>query len=94
MCSNCTYGNYGKCEICDEETCYKQLWSSICYTCFKTMQKKRRCRTCKIIFESGNKLFKHLDMCQECKKDYIPFEHYIETCNTWMEEYCLIGYSI
>ena len=91
MCLTCTYNNYGKCKICSKSTCFKRLWNKTCFKCFCSMQKKRRCRTCKIIFESGNKLFKHLYIMPDCKKDYIPFE--FKVCNNWMEKYCLIGFK-
>ena len=93
MCLNCQYGNYGKCDKCRTSTCYRELRSNgyiCCDDCFRTMQKKRRCRTCHVIFNSGNDLFKHLSQFNIHNKNY---ERICEkTFNTWMEEYVHLGF--
>ena len=64
------YNHYGKCIVCKYGTCLDELYTGdgVCWKCHRKMMKKRKCRTCCIVFSSGNKLFKHLDVNPTHKK--------------------------
>ena len=84
--------------------CYDNLFDGrckdLCYNCIIKLPKKRRCRTCKVICDSGNKLFKHL--CQypdhsckynydDCVKDFPWISRYDEP---WIKNYEDLGFLI
>ena len=74
MCLSCQYGYYSECKKCESGMCkHDNYILPFCDDCFKVMQKKRKCRTCEVIFESGNALFRHLKE----KKEHVS-EHKLE----------------
>ena len=100
MCLSCEYNSYRKCTLCATECCKKELYNNdgICTGCFKKMTKKRRCRTCGIIFASGNKLFVHLNEIVNHQKAYDSsverevMKNKKHNFNSWMEQYLYLGF--
>ncbi len=101
MCLNCMYSFFHKCIICDANCCLKESYHTYdgkCANCFMEMPKKRRCRTCGVIFESGNKLFQHLAQNESHNKDWSyqirrEVMGNVDKCfNTWMEQYVYLGF--
>ena len=96
MCLSCTYNSFAECKICKSDICRKEIYSGLCICCFRGLPKKSKCRDCNIIFDSRNKLFKHLKDNPAHKKDRIEIKVYYcgmrKYFNTWMEEYEHFGY--
>ena len=110
MCLNCKYSNYGKCKLCCKSACISKLHicNKICQECYGAgkVQYKSRCRECGVIFESRNKLFKHLEKTSH-KKDPLRYtdkiyEKYLEwnidhtyqyfPASSWIESYVILGF--
>jgi hypothetical protein len=93
MCLSCQYSTFGRCEKCHGKTCYDALRCNgdICDDCMRTMKKKRRCRACQVIFNSGNELFKHLAKYENHNKDYVSVCKK-RVSGGWMGEYAHLGF--
>ena len=72
MCLSCEYNSFATCSKClYTHLCstWDIIYEKMCWRCFNKMRKKRKCRRCNEIFDSGNKLFKHLKFNKECISD-------------------------
>ena len=96
MCLSCEYSSYSQCIECKSLICRKVAYNSIkplCDICWEIYPKKSRCRTCMIIFESRNKLFRHLNI-ESHDKDYITMRDLHKIVSSNREEYKIRGFFI
>lgn len=97
-----------KCKICDGSMCREVAHreNNICYSCYTSgkVQFVSICRECLQIFPSRNGLFRHLNSQPEHKREFnmkIVESHLVWNiyktkkyfpANTWMEQYCILGF--